>query len=135
MKGFVKVDRTDALSAIIGFEVRYKFGGELLNKGIELYYDKKFKEQSRITQWWNRHLTKRQFARKQYNTWGTWSDILYIVLTSEECDELDWWCWTHKSDVNPIKSLYKASCEEYILVDQDMAAFINKYKDYLEKSK
>lgn len=132
MKGFVRVYKSDLLSAIIGFELRLDAGKEIRDKGINLYYDFKYKNMNAFGNWWYRNHSAIQFARDDMCAFGRWPDLLHVVLTKEECDELEWWCWTHKSKVDPLKALYKATIDDHALVDQDMAAFITTHKNYLE---
>lgn len=135
MKGYVKVDKSALLSAIIGFELKYDAAKELRDKGIRLYYEKHYTNGGRFTKWWNRNKTQMDFVRTRMCAFGTWTDALHDVLTSEECDQLDWWCWTTKSHVDPLRALHNASSDGYVLVDEQMAATINKYKLELEKMK
>lgn len=134
MKGFVKIDKCDLLSAIIGFEMWYDECKELRRKGIALFYEKHYTNGGRITRYWNRKLTPNEFVRKHVPMFHNWADVLGDVLTPEETDELDKWCWTDKSEVEPIKVLYKSlNCvHNDALVDNAMAAFIVKHKNYLE---
>lgn len=132
MKGFAKVEKSDLLAAIIGFEMKYDAAKELRDKGITLYYEKHYTNSGRFNKWWNRNKTPMDFVRTRMCAFGTWTDALNDVLTSEECDEIDWWCWTHKSEIVPLKSLVNATCDIYILVDDGMASTILKYKKYLE---
>lgn len=133
MKGYVKVDRLDLLSAIIGFGVKYDQAKEIKNKGISLYYDKFYTQSGKFNRWWNRNKTPTQFARDHIGAFGTWSDVLHYVLTPEECDEVDWWCWTPESKIAPLKDLYRAAeANHYVLLDNELAAMVNKYKSYLE---
>lgn len=132
MKGFVRVYKEDLMAAIIGFEMRLDAGKEIRDKGIKLFYDKRFSEMNRFNKWLYRNHSAVQFACDKMSAWDRWSDLLHEVLTQEETDELEWWCWTHKSKVNAVKALYKATADDYALVDQDMAAFITTHKNYLE---
>jgi hypothetical protein len=133
LKGYVNVSRSDLLAAIIGFEVRYDVAKELRDKGIKLYYEKHYLNGSAFTKWWHRKKTVTQFARSRLSTFGHWTDILHEVLTTEECDEIDWWSCTWESKIKPIKALYdRCEIDETVLVDNEMAAMITKYKDYLE---
>lgn len=133
MKGYVNVPRTDLLAAIIGFELRYDAAKELRDKGIRLFYEKHFTNSGRFNRWWNRKKSMTEFARSRMCAFDRWSDVLHEVLTREETDEVDWWCWTHKSEINPLRELYKASSpHDSILIDESMATVINKYKEHLE---
>lgn len=135
MKGYAKVEKSDLLAAIIGFDLKYDSAKELRDKGVRLYYDKHYTNSGRFNKWWNRNKTQMGFVRNRISAFSTWTDVLKDVLTSEECDELDWWCWTSRSDVDPLKALVRASADGYILVDDKMASVIVKYKSYLEKVK
>lgn len=132
MKGFVRVYKSDLLAAIIGFEMRLDAGKEIRDKGIKIFYDKKYNEMNRFNKWLYRNHSAIQFTRDKMAAFDRWPDVLHVVLTQEECDELEWWCWTHKSKVDSVKALYKATADDYALVDQDMAAFVTKHKNYLE---
>lgn len=137
MKGYVKVDRVDLLSAIIGFDLKYDSAKHIRDKGIQLYYEKHYTNGSWFTRWLNRNKTQIDFVRSRIGTFGTWTDVVYEVLTSEEGDEVEWWCWTSKSDVDSLKALYNAggTGHDYVLVDNVMASCIVKYKNYLESVK
>lgn len=132
MKGYVKIDKADALAAIIGFELELDRGKEIRNKGIELYYKKFYTNGSKLTKYWDKNKTPYEFARSNLGAFCSWDELLYKVLTREESDLLGWWCYTHKSDFDPIRALYKASSDGTMLIDNDMAEKINKYKDILE---
>lgn len=135
MKGFAKVEKSDLLAAIIGFEMKYDAAKELRDKGIRLYYDKHYTNSGRFNRWWNRNKTQMNFVRSRMCAFGTWTDALHDVLTREECDEVDWWCWTSKSEVDPMRALVRATNDGYVLVDDKMASVILKYKTYLESLK
>ena len=134
MKGFTEVDRVDLLSAIIGFELRYDEAKSIRDKGIKLYYEKHYTNGS----WWSRlgngKKTPDEFARSRIPTFHSWADILHEVLNKKEVNEVQWWCWTVKSKVDPLKALYKASSDK-VLINEEMAQFVNEYKDYLENAK
>lgn len=136
MKGYVKVDRVDLLSAIIGFGLKYDTAKEIKQKGINLYYDKFYTQSGKFNRWWNRKKTPTQFVRDSIGAFGTWSDVLHEVLTPEENAEVDWWCFTSQSKIAPLKDLYRASgAEDYVLLDNELASMVNKYKTYLEEIK
>lgn len=135
MKGFAKVEKSDLLAAIIGFDLKYDAAKELRNKGIKLYYDKHYTNSGRFNRWWNRNKTQIDFVRSRMHSFGTWTDVLHDVLTRDECNEIDWWCWTTKSEVDPMKALVRATTDGYVLVDDKMASVIVKYKSYLENIK
>lgn len=137
MKGYVKVERVDLLSAIIGFEMRYDAAKDTRDKGIKLFYEKHYTNGGRFNRWWNRNKSQIDFVRERCGAFGTWTDAIDEVLTREECKEVDWWCWTNKSDTEPLKALYNAGgvCNDYVLVDNEMASLITKYKTYLENIK
>lgn len=135
MKGFVRIPKQDAFSAIIGFELEYDRGREIRDKGFNLFYEKYYTKGSKWTKFWNRDKTPMEFVRGQSNMFGSWADTLHVVLSEEETEHLHWWCFTSKSKFDPIRALYKSGYEETMLVDQDMALVINKYKDILENMK
>lgn len=135
MKGYVNIRKQDAFCAIIGFEVEYERGKEVKDKGIELFYEKHYTNGSRWTKYWNRHKTPSGFVRSHSTMFGSWAETLHVVLSKEDTELLHWWCWTNKSKIDPIKALYHAGDDDTMLVDQDMASVINKYKDILENMK
>lgn len=63
MKGFVRVYKSDLLAAIIGFEMRLDTGKEIRDKGIKLFYDKKYNEMNRFNKWLYRNHSAIQFTR------------------------------------------------------------------------
>lgn len=132
MKGFVRVYKQDLMAAIIGFEMRLDVGKAIRDKGINLFYEKKYNEMNRFMRWLYRNHSAIRFTRDQMAAFDQWADVLHVVLTPEETDELEWWCWTHSSKVDAVKALYKATVDDYALVDQDMAKFITEHKNYLE---
>lgn len=136
MKGFAKVEKADLLAAVVGFELKYEAAKELRDKGIRLYYDKHYNNANRLHRWLHRNKSQMDYVRNHgVPTFGTWTDALNMVLTGDECDEIDWWCWTSKSNIDPLRSLVRATCDGYVLVDDEMAGTILKYKGYLEKVK
>lgn len=132
MKGFAKVQRSDLMSAIIGFEMRLDEALKIRNKGIDLYYAKNYPKLNPISRWLKRGISKYDFARERIGLFGSWSEVLYTVLTTDETNEVHWWGYRLKSDADPIRALYKATSEDHVLVDQDMANFIVYHKNYLE---
>lgn len=135
MKGYVKVSDERLLAASIGFELRYDAGKAILEKGISDYYEKEYVGGSWLTRYFNRKKSKREFARSRTSAFGSWTDVLFTVLTGEERDELEWWCWTHKSEFEPIKVLYKLSVDGFAIVDNEMAEKIKFYENYLKEIK
>jgi hypothetical protein len=132
MKGFVKVDKSDLLSAIIGFELRLEDGKKIRDKGIKDFYGLNYNTSGALYKWLHRNTSPHEFAINHMDFCDNWSDVLHSVLSAEEIEELEWWCWTHKDKADPVKALYKAAMEDGVLVDQDMANFINKHKHYME---
>lgn len=130
MKGYVKVTNQQLNEAIIGFEKQYEKGKKLLDKGIELYYIKNYVGGSWLTRFMNRKKTPKQFASKACGVFGSWDDVLYVVLNKEETEVLSWWCWTTANEINPLKALVSQSSDGVALVDQEMAAIIKKYRSY-----
>lgn len=132
MKGFVRVYKQDLMAAIIGFEMRLDAGKVIRDEAIIRYYDKYFPKQMPWNRWLNRNQSKHNFVRGCIGSFGTWLEVLDPVLTSDQYNELNWWQWTHASKANAVKALYKATMDEYALVDQDMAEFVTEHKNYLE---
>lgn len=135
MKGFAKVQRSDLMSAIIGFEMRLDEALKIRNKGIDLYYVENYPKLNPISRWLKRDMSKYNFARERIGLFGSWSEVLHTVLTDEDTNEVHWWCYRLKSDANPIRALYDSTSEDHVLVDQDMASFIVHHKNYLERLK
>lgn len=132
MKGFAKVQRSDLMAAIIGFQLRMDAAKAIRNKGIDLYYDLNFPKLNPISRWFKRDMSKYNFVLERIGMFGSWSDVLHSVLTNEETNEVHWWGFRLNSHVDPIRALYNATSEDHVLVDQDMANFIVKHKNYLE---
>lgn len=138
MKGYVYVSEYDAQSAIEGFTKKLSDGRKLRDEGIRRYHQKNYtlatmNKRFSYTRWKYKDLTPMQFAKMHSPSgafWGTWADILQSVLTEVEWDLLHWWSWIDKDKANGLKSLLATSVDGKILVDQDMAQFINKYGDY-----
>lgn len=132
MKGYAQVARSDAFSAVIGFEVRMDLAKEIRDKGVKLYYEKHYVNGS----WWKRlghkNETPHQYVRSLMGFCQSWDEILHEVLDDKEVEELAWWCFMPLSKADPLRALIKATTEETIFVDSDMAKFINKYKEWLE---
>lgn len=135
MKGFVYVSEYDAQSAIDGFAKKLSDGRALRDEGIRRYHEKNYtlatkNKRFSYTRWKYKDLTPMQFAKKHSPNgafWGTWADILHTVLTEEELDLLYWWSYIDKDKTNGLKALLSTSVDGKILVDQDMAQFINNY--------
>lgn len=130
MKGYVKVTNQQLQEAISGFGRRYAEGKVIRDKGIALYYEKNFVNGSWLTRFLNRNRTPMQFARNNIGMFGNWDDVLHEVLDVEESNTLHWWCWTHVDKANPLKAMLSQSADGTALVDNEMAAQIELWRDY-----
>jgi hypothetical protein len=130
LKGFVHVSEYAAQSAIEGFAKKLVDGRALRDNAVQRYYIKYYEAGSWYTKWRYKGITPMEFARKHSPSgafWGTWADILHTVLNDDEFDLLNWWSWIDKDRTDGLKALINTSQDGKILVDQDMAQFINKY--------
>lgn len=137
MKGFVKVDRCDVLSAIIGFGMKNDFAKDARKKGILAYYEKNYVNGSWFTRQWYKGLKPTQFIYRKTGGWFIYSSYLKEFLTEDEFDLVNWSNTTSANLIEPLKSLYNASKlrDDSILIDNEMAAIVNEYKKYLEETK
>lgn len=137
MKGFTTVSTSSVQSAIEGFANKLVDGRAIRDEGIRRYYEINYTLASKnkrfsYTRWKYKSSTPMEFARKHSPSgafWGTWADILHTVLNDDEFDLLNWWSWIDKDRTDGLKALINTSQDGKILVDQDMAQFINKYGD------
>lgn len=132
MKGYVNVPRQDLLSAIIGFQMKKDSGAEIRGEAIARFYEKNYVNGSWFTRWRYKDKTPYQFAIANIGMYESFDDLFYEVLDEKELDLLTWYCYIDNRRADPLIALYKAGYEDDVLVDQDMAKFINHYKDYLE---
>jgi hypothetical protein len=130
MKGYVRVTTEQLRQAISGFGRKYAEGKVIRDKGIELFYHKHYVNGSWLTRLLNRKRTRIEFVRNNMSPWGTWADTLHSVLSEDETDLLNWWCWTGSDKVAPLKTLLSQSSDGFALVDNEMAAVIENYGEY-----
>lgn len=131
MKGYVKVTNQQLQEAISGFGRRYSDGKVIRDKGIELYYDKYYVNGNAWTRFFNRNRTPIQFARNRMSGFFVnWSDVLDTVLTDEETDLLDWWCWTGSGSADHLKTMMSQSSDGFALVDHEIARQIEVWSGY-----
>lgn len=130
MKGYVRVTVAQLEEAVTGFQTRYRKGTELLEQGINRYYEKNYTNGSWLTKYFNKHKTPRQFARDRIAAFSNWDDLLWPFLSTEEAELLTWWCWTRESNLDSFKSMIAESSDGFALVDGDMVKQINLYRSY-----
>lgn len=136
MKGYVKVDRCDVLSAIIGFGMKYDFAKDTRKKGILAYYDKHYVNGGWFQKFWYKELTPSQYIYKKTGGWFIYTTYLKEFLTEDETDLIEWFNSTAANLIVPLTDLYRASgADDYVLLDNELAAMVNKYKTYLEEIK
>lgn len=137
MKGFVKVDRCDVLSAIIGFGMKNDFAKDSRKKGILAYYEKHYVNGSWFTRQWYKGLTPSQFIYQKTGNWFIYAHYLNDFLTQDELDLVNWLNITSSNLIEPLKALYNASKlrDDSILIDNEMATVLTEYKTYLEETK
>lgn len=131
MKGYVKVTNQQLQEAISGFGRKYAAGKSIRDKGIALYYEKKYVNGSWLTKFLNKNTSPAQFAKKKMSGFFTnWTDVLHEVLTEEETNILEWWCWTGSDKAAPLKTLLSTSSDGTALVDHEMARMIEAWSEY-----
>lgn len=137
MKGFVKVDRCDVLSAIIGFGMKNDFAKDARKKGIIAYYEKNYVNGGWFHKFWYKGLTPNQYIYKKTGAWFIYAHHLKDFLNEDELDLVNWLNSTSSHLIEPLKSLYNASVlrDDSILIDNEMAAVLTEYKTYLEETK
>lgn len=137
MKGFVKVERSDILSAIVGFGMKNDFAKDARKKGILAYYEKHYTNAGWFHKFWYKGLTPSQYIYKKTGGWFIYTAYLKEFLTEDEDDLVNWLNTTSSHLIEPLKSLYNASRlrDDSIWIDNEMAAVLTEYKTYLEEIK
>lgn len=130
MKGFVKVDRSDILSAIIGFGVKKDFAKDARKKGILAYYEKHYVNGGWFHKFWYKGLKPNQYIYKKTGGWFIYATYLKEFLTDDEFNLVNWCNTTPSYLIEPLKALYNASNSRHhpILIDNEMAALLTEYK-------
>lgn len=130
MKGYTNVSFEDCQAALVNWRDMYDKGGDIRDKGINLYYTKHVVNGN----WWNKlnaklDKTPEKYIRAKIPMFDTWSKVLSDVLTDDECVLLDMWSYDrHKDAYVAVKALIKASEEGKVLLDDQLCWFVNKYK-------
>ena len=132
MKGYVKVSVAQIQESIQGFTKRFNEGKKLRDEGIERFYKRFYLEEgSWWLKWRCRNMTSSQFVYKHMGCWNRIGDVLFRVLTKEECEILDFWQWHHMSALDGPKAMVSQSVDGFALVDSEMATAIQTYRGYL----
>lgn len=129
MRGYAKVEVVRALQARENY---IKFMGDVEEKFLEYvqrYYDQEFPKLGRFDKWLRRNQTPGQFLSSMLG-WNSYSEQLYKVLNREELNNV---CiFSNRHNTNPtsaaIRKLCYASSDGLIMVDQDIAGFIEKWE-------
>jgi len=125
VKGYVNVELSQLQEAILGYEEKRVEGKNLRDKGIDLFYEKYYVNGSYLTKMLNRNKTKMQFARSRLGPFSSWDDLLFEVLSDEEMNKLSWWVYNNTDyKIRPLKSLSSQCSTGFVLVDHEMASFI-----------
>lgn len=129
MKGYANITTEQMYVAVTNWKRRYELGGKLLDKGIDLYYEKYYTNGSWLTRWWHRKDSPIEFSRSRLNMFSSWDQILYEVLSEDETELLAAWCWDrHKDAYKAVSSLLKCSTDGTALLDDKLCWFVDKYK-------
>ncbi len=129
MKGYTNVSVADIKSALENWKDRYNKGGDILELGIDLYYDKFYTKGSWFTKLLNKKKTPEEFVRSKIPMFHTWSHVLSEVIDEDQVELLDNWNYNlHKDAYVAVKALMNASESGDILLDDNLCYFIVKYK-------
>ncbi len=128
MKGYTQVERSVIKAAVTNWKHRYDNGKVIRDKGIELFYHRKYVLGSRFTKWWHRNDTKQKFALSHLPFMGDWSDILHPYFDEDELDILDDWQWGRgREQYAACKGLLDVGLST-IRLDNDLCRWVNKHK-------
>lgn len=130
MKGYARVDIFDAVRARKNFLQWFIDVNQLFQKYCEDFYKEWYPKQNFISRYLNRNRTPEDFfylnvSRYGFDYWVYGDDELSVNLRMYY-----WHRWEIEKKSKAIESLYKTTKDDYILVDQTLAAHINKWKNY-----
>ncbi len=130
MKGYARVDIFDAIQARGNFLQWLEDVEKLFEKYCEDFYKEWYPKQNFISRYLNKNKTPEEFfylnvARYGFDYWVYGDDEISVNLSMYY-----WYRWEVEKKSKAVESLYKATKDDYILVDQTLAAHINKWKNY-----
>ena len=132
MKGFVKVGLPRALKARDNYRGWLDTTETLIDDLIDKYYAQEYPKTFFFMRWLRRKETPKQFLAGNLGFFCSYDEELYKVATEEECREVRKWCYRH--DTSPqsaaVRKLCSVSQDGFILVDQDVAGFIETWEAY-----
>ena len=130
MKGYAKVAVEKAKSACYNY-LNYMEQTEILifNELIPRYYEQEYPKQNSILKWFYKNKTPEQFLLEKLPTFGYYGDELYKVANKQEMDALGKWEWRGETDsqCKAIRKLCNATTNDTILVDNELAGFIEEW--------
>lgn len=130
MQGYARLEVERALKARENY---IKFMDEMELKFpefVQRYYNQEFPKLSTIGKWFRRKQTPAQFLREMLG-WNSYTGQLYKVLNDKELDDVD--LYSDRYNINQVsrtvRKLCHSSSDGFILVDQDIAGFIEKWEN------
>jgi hypothetical protein len=129
MKGYTRVGVEKAMSARSAYLKWEQDTKKLVEQKIVEYRDQEYPKLWVVSRWLRKNQTPKQFLLDDLKMFDDYSDKLYKVCTGEECSQIYKWCWCSSTNAisATIRKLCNASSDGWILVDQDIAGFIEEY--------
>lgn len=130
MKGYTTITVAEAQSALDVNAERKEKAQQLRSDGIARYYKKFYTDEAGwYTRWRHKNSSDIEFCHSRMGAFDRWSDLLYVVLTREETDLVDWLDWgAGYIYAEKLKSLVGASSSGSIMIDDELCKFVNKYR-------
>lgn len=129
MKGYAKVEVVRAMQARDNYIKFMDKMDKVFPEYVQRYYDQEFPKLSAIGKWLRRNKTPAQFLSEMLG-WNAYSDQLYKVLNDTELNDLDLYSGRYNTNEvsRTVRKLCYSSSDGFILVDQDIAEFIEKWE-------
>jgi len=132
VKGYTEVRKEVASLAVDNFRTMCKTGELVRDCAIYEYHNKHYKGGSKFHQWWYRKDTPKEYVLRKVGAWGEWSNVLYNVMDEKQLNLLERWenrMW-RREEARQVEALVNASNSDRIYVGEELARFINSYKDW-----
>lgn len=128
MKGFTKVEVSKANKAIDDFLYILKKGKQFVNVGALRFHDRYYVAGGWYTKWRYKGYSEKAFLlAKRGGLFVDYAEMLQFVLDEDELEAVNFYCNNSPYAIEGLKSLCELSLDGTILVDQDMAKFINQF--------
>lgn len=130
MKGYTTISVIDAQSALNVNAEHKEMAQKLRSDGIARYYKKFYTDEAGwYTRWRHKNSSDIEFCYSRMGAFGSWSDLLHVVLTREETDLVDWLdCGAGYRYVDKLECLVGASSSGSIMIDDELCKFVKNYR-------